>query len=65
MHCTCSNPKCPNAQQFNACNHCMCLTQPDFGPNQVIGYAGPIYRACCKCSYQQLASGVSYTTITA
>ncbi len=62
MHsCTCSNPKCPNARQFSACQHCMCLTKPDFGPNQTIGYAGPIYRACCQCEYQEQIGGARWS----
>lgn len=59
MACTCSNPKCPDARQYNACRHCMCLMQPDFGLNQVIAYAGPISRVCCKCSYAVQVGGTA------
>lgn len=62
MFCTCTNPKCPKARQFNACNHCMCLQEPDFGGSQTIGYAGPIYSKCCKCMYRRLVSGIEYST---
>lgn len=62
MTCSCSDPRCPNARQFNACNHCMCLTEPNFTPNSTIGYAGPIYKRCCKCAYQVQIGGVSSIT---
>lgn len=64
MNCTCSNPKCPYSQHFNGCQHCMCLSSPDFGPNAVIGYAGPIYQVCCKCSHSVLICGGTTSTTT-
>lgn len=60
--CTCNNPKCPRSiQHFNGCIHCMCLTQPDFGPNAVIGYAGPISNVCCKCGHAVQVGGTYQT----
>jgi hypothetical protein len=53
--CLCGNPRCPKSY---GCDHCMCLSEPDFGPNRAIQYAGPLYSVCCKCGYRYQVGGI-------
>lgn len=67
MTCDCNNPKCPRSRQaLSACQHCMCLTSPDFPPGSAICYSGPIYSVCCRCGHsQQMGASWGSGSITA
>jgi hypothetical protein len=63
LPCICDNPRCPNRPQFYGCQHCLCVSVPDVGPNQSICYSGPTGLKCCKCGYFLQTGGMGTASL--